>query len=303
MRGMIGLIIGALIWAGSSSGVAAEDVSHEYLGLTLGGNLEVAPGRSIKTDGVVLLVHDTLGHSRMEFMAGLQESLRDLGVSSLAITLSLGIESRQGMFNCTLEQDHRHEDAVDEIASWVQWLKEKGVNSITVAGHGRGANQVALYAINKLDRVVKRAVLISPMMQTPEKAAAQYQERFHRPLKNDLAAAEELSSNENGNQLVDVPGFLSCPNAKVTAGAFANYYGENPKYETTNLLQSIKLPVLMVEGSADPDLRDIEAARPNFEAFRNVTFVTVPDADHDFRDRQDELAKRMKEFLGQRVQG
>jgi len=302
MRGLA-IIFGLLVAAFTATTTMAEEVTLDYLGLELAGNLEVAAGKSLKNDGIVLLVHDTLGHHRMEPIATLQEGLRDLGVNSLAVTLGLGMDKRHTMFNCAIEQDHRHEDAVEEIASWVQWLKEKGAGAITVAGHGRGANQVALYAINRIDKSVKRAVLMAPLMQTPEKAEAEYHERFHKPLRQELAKAEELVANEEGNQLLDVPGFLNCPNAKVTAGAFADYYGANPKFQTTNLVQSIKVPVLIAVGELDPALQEINEAQSSFAGLRTVSIVTVPGADHDFRDTGEELAHKIKEFLVQKVQG
>ena len=284
--------------------VAAEEVTLDHLGLELSANLEIAPGKSLKSEGAVLLVHDTLGHGRMELMAGLQDGLRDLGVNSLAITLGLGVNKRHGMFDCSLEQDHRHEDAADEIAAWVQWLKEKGAQSITIAGHGRGANQAALYAINGTGKGVKRVVLIAPLMQTPEKAEADYRALFGRPLRPELAKAEELVAAEAGNRLLEVPGFLTCRHAKVTAGAFANYYGANAKFQTTNLLQSIPMPVLIAVGDADPGLAAIKEAEPEFASKKNVTLSVIPGADQDFRDAgADDLAKKIKEFIGHRLQG
>ena len=264
MRGLIVIALAVLSLEAFSTKSTAEEVSLEYLGLELTANLELAPGKSLKSEGAVLLVHDTMGHGGMELMAGLQDSFRDLGINSLAITLGLGLDKRRGMFDCAMEQDHRHEDAIDEIAAWVQWLKEKGAASITLAGHGRGANQTALYAINRLDKSVKRVVLMAPLMQTEEKAEQEYSARFGKPLRAELAKAEELVAREDGNQLVEVPGFLNCQRAQVTAGAFADYYGANAKFQTTNLLQSIKVPVLLAEGDADPGLEEIKAAEPQF---------------------------------------
>ncbi len=304
MRGLMVLALAVLSFAGLTARCAAEEVSIEYLGLELSANLEIAPGKSLKSEGAVLLVHDTLGHGRMGLMAALQDGFRDLGMNSLAITLGLGLDKRHGMFDCSMEQDHRHEDAIDEIAAWVNWLKEKGAPSITIAGHGRGAIQAALYAINKLDKTVKRVVLIAPLMQTEEKTETEYRARFGRPLRPELAKAEELVASEDGNQLLDVPGFLNCPHAQVTAGAFANYYGANAKFKTTNLLQSIKVPVLLAVGDADPDLNEIKAAEPDFAALRTVTLAVIPGADQDFRDTgADDLAKKIKDFIAHRLQG
>ena len=303
MRALIVSALAALSIAAATARCAAEQVTLDYLGLELSANLEVAAGKSLKNE-VVLLVHDTLGHDRMELMAGLQDSLRDQGISSLAITLGLGMDKRHGMFDCAIEQDHRHEDAIDEIASWVQWLKEKGATSITVAGHGRGANQVALYAINRLDKTVKRAVLMSPLMQNEEKAEAEYSARFGHSLRQELAKAEELVASERGNLFVDVPGFLTCTKPQVTAGTFANYYGANAKFKTTNLLQSIKIPVLIAVGDADPVLSEVKAAEPDFSSIKTVTMGVIPGADQDFSDTgADDLARKIKEFIGHKLQG
>jgi hypothetical protein len=90
----------------------------------------------------------------------------------------------------------------------------------------------------------------------------------------------------------------------VTAGAFANYYSVNEKFRTTNLLQSIKVPVLLAVGDADPDLNEIQAAEPEFAPLKTVILTVIPGADQDFRDAAvDELAKKIKEFIGHRLQG
>src|SRR5258706_1519178 len=166
MRGFIILAFAFLSMTPSATRGNAEEVSLEYLGLELSGYLETAPGKSLKSDGVVVLVHDTLGHGRMELMAALQDSLRDMGINSLAITLGLGMDKRHGMFDCSWEQDHRHEDAVEEISAWVQWLKEKGAASITLAGHGSGGKQDGVYAVKRLGTTVKRGALTAAPKST-----------------------------------------------------------------------------------------------------------------------------------------
>jgi pimeloyl-ACP methyl ester carboxylesterase len=304
MRGLIVTAFAAFMIAAGAAPCAAERVSIEHLGLGLTANLEIAPGKSLKSDGAVLIVHNSLGSDRMEPIATLQDALRDQGVNTLAITLGLGFDSRKGNFNCALEQAHHHEDAIDEIADWVKWLKDKGAASITVAGHGRGANQVALYAINRLDKSVKRVVLMAPLMQTEESAEAEYRAIFKGSLRQYLGQAEELVANQNGNQFVNVPGFLTCSNPAVTASAFANYYASNPKFKTTNLLPSIKLPVLIAVGDGDPALPEIKAAEGEFSQLKTVTLSVVPGTDQNFHDLgAEELAKKVREFLFHRVQG
>ena len=43
----------------------AEEVRAEHQGLEVLGSLDLAPGKSLKTDGAVLLLHDSLGHHRV----------------------------------------------------------------------------------------------------------------------------------------------------------------------------------------------------------------------------------------------
>lgn len=140
---------------------AADRVELEHDDMTLLGNLEMAPGSSVE-DGVVLMVHGTLAHGEMEIMRSMQELLRDAGYNSLAINLSLGQDAREGMYDCDSTHRHKHEDAVDEIAAWVEWLKGEGAERLAVMGHSRGGNQVARYLADQADPMVEKAVLLAP---------------------------------------------------------------------------------------------------------------------------------------------
>jgi pimeloyl-ACP methyl ester carboxylesterase len=123
-------------------------------------------------------------------------------------------------------------------------------------------------------------------------------------LRQELAKAEELVASERGNLFVDVPGFLTCAKPQVTAGTFANYHGANAKFKTTNLLQSIKVPVLIAVGDADPILAEVKAAEPEYINLKTVTMAVIPGADQDFRDMgADDLARKIKEFIGHKLQG
>src|SRR5208337_3048308 len=102
MRDLIALALAVLLIAASPAKSIAEEVTIEHLGLEISANLELGSGKSIKSEGMVLLVHDTLGHGKMELMAALQDGLHDQGLNSLAITLGLGVDKRHGMFDCGL---------------------------------------------------------------------------------------------------------------------------------------------------------------------------------------------------------
>lgn len=283
-----------------SANSRAEEVFTEHQGLDVLGNLEIAPGKSLKTDGVVLLVHDTLAHHRMEVISAQQDLLKERGVNSLAITLSLGLDKRRGKYDCGIEQDHRHDDALEEIETWVGWLKAKGATSITLGGHGRGAAQAALYAERKNDRAVRRLVLLSPLAQTFESAESEYQFRHRRSLREVLAKAEQFVASDSAEEMLEGAGFLECPLPKVTAGAFSDYYSASPRFFTPNLLPGVKAQVLVIVGDQERGAAELIAALQG-QPSRNTTLQIIPGADHYFSDLfADQAADRIKEFLARK---
>jgi pimeloyl-ACP methyl ester carboxylesterase len=284
--------------AALSGPACAEEVAIEIEGLITIGNLELAKGKSLKSDGAVLLLHETLAHNRMEIMSALQELLRERGRNSLAISLTYGLNERRGLYDCSIEQDHRDEDAAVEIKNWVEWLKKQGASDITLAGHERGGNQVAIYAAKEPDKAVKRLVLIAPIADTPANMEGRFTARFRQPLQPILAQAQKLvEEGQPTTLLVDVP-FLVCPAAKVTAAAFVNYYGPNQNLYTPSLLPHINMPILVTVGDLDPLSSEIVPAIEGIPGTDKIQLVTIPGADNFFRDlAADDLAERINQFI------
>lgn len=279
----------------------AEEVRIEHQGLDVFGNLDLAPGKSLKSDGVVLLLHGTLAHHRMEIISALQELLHERGINSLAVTLSLGMNERRGLFDCSIEQDHRNEDASEEIKSWVNWLKQKGAANIVLAGHDRGGNQIAVYAAKDPDKAVRRLIMIAPLADTASSIESDFSQRFHRPLQPILAEAEKLVAEDQFNTLMTGVPFLNCDNAKVTAGAFVNYYGPNQNLYTPSLIPHIKLPALVAVGDLDPLAGELLPAIQGIPDAKSTRLVTLAGADHFFRDQAaEDLADRIKAFLAEK---
>jgi pimeloyl-ACP methyl ester carboxylesterase len=280
----------------------AEPVSNEYLGLEVNGNLELAPGKTLRTDGAVLIVHGTLAHHRLEMIAALQNNLKQRGVNSLAITLSLGLNRRQGMFDCKLEHDHRHGDAADEIVSWVEWLQSKGASKITVLGHSRGGSQAALALVERGDVGVARLILAAPLLQSETELAARYQEEHGQTLAPLLAKARKHVEDGEGDTLLDVPGFLYCRPARVTAAAFHDYYEPDPQHNVLRLLEQINTPALLILAGDDrivPSLAPaVKVVQGENRLGARTVVETIDGADHFFRDLfGDELADRVAAFV------
>ncbi len=297
--GRLGLALVAVIAAfGAPAGAAREqNVSLRYGDLVLNGRL-VVPGSKPLGEGVVLMVHGTLAHHGMDTIRGLQETFADRGIATLAITLGLGRSNRRGMYPCAVPHRHRHTDALDEIAAWIDWLGGKGAGSLVLFGHSRGGNQVAWYMAERKDRRVARVILLAPMTWSEGRARGTYMRRHGRPLDEVLARAKALVAAGKGDQLMHDTGFLFCPGATVTAETFVSYYGPDPRRDTPALLPRIPAPVLIVAAGQDavvPDL--VPRVRPLADG-RRIRLVVVEDADHFFLDLfAEDVADAVSEFL------
>lgn len=138
----------------------ADEIKLEHAGLTLNANL--SPAQDDWQSGTVFLItHGTLAHNGMEIIATLQGLLADQGITSLAPTLSLGLDDRHGMYDCAVPHTHKHTDALDEIGVWLGWLKQQGVKQVVLVGHSRGGNQTAWFAAERMDPAVKGVLLIA----------------------------------------------------------------------------------------------------------------------------------------------
>ncbi len=274
----------------------AEEVKIKHGGLTLNANLNVASGKKL-SDGVVLMVHGTLAHKDMEIIVALQDMLKERVLSSLAVTLSLGIDDRHGMYDCPTPHNHRDGDAMKEIRSWVDWLKIKGASAITLLGHSRGGNQAARYAAGTPDPAVQRAVLVAPATYTPGKPAEGYQRRYKKDLGPILERAQDLAQEGKGETLLEGVDFLYCPGTSVTAATFADYYRANPDRDTPSVIRRIMLPVLAVAGGGDR-INPGFGRKMKHQPQANVKLAVIEDAGHFFLDLfGEDLADAIAEFI------
>lgn len=255
----------------------AEPVSIHHDGVALAGELRVVSAGGL-ADGAVVLVHGTLAHHRMELIATLQDLLAERDLNSLAITLSLGIPRREGMYDCAVPHAHRHTDAAAEIDAWLGWLAARGAGPVTLLGHSRGGNQVARHALAAA-RAPRALVLLAPASFNAERAAATYRARNGEALRPRIEAAAAAAPDA---WLDGVP-FLYCGPSRVAAGTFLSYHRDDGLHDTPSLLPRLPVPTLVIAGSADTTIPDVAArAAPHLDG--DTRLVVVDGADHFFRD-------------------
>jgi pimeloyl-ACP methyl ester carboxylesterase len=284
-----------LLWLGTVQG---EEVKLFHNGLTLNANL-VKTGEWPRGP-VVLMLHGTLAHGRMEIMSGLQGMFRERGISSLSINLSLGLDDRASeMYDCPVTHRHRHLDAVAEAAAWYRWLKGQGAENIALLGHSRGGNQMARFAASLEESEVQAVFLVAPSTWNEAAAADGYEKRYGKTLMPMLERARQLVAAGKGAQLLQPVGFIYCPEAAASADAFVSYYEPDDRMHTPNLLSAIRSPVVVFAGSEDRVVANLaESVEPMADGER-LWFEVVEGADHFFRDLYSEdLADRVAAALG-----
>ena len=267
-----------LLWV--CSDLAAEPLQISHNSLTLNGDLVLAEGQTPdKGSPVFLLVHGTWAHLDMEIIDTLQSLLLENGRTSLAITLSLGVNDRRGFLGCDAPVRADYEAAVDEIDAWVRWLQAQGWRDVILLGHSRGGTQVALFEQRRAPETVSRLVLLAPLMWREEEVRQGYDAESDTPLAQVLAEARASNESLMGPYLL-----LSCPAVLATPESFISYYDPSILRHTPDIIRALTLPVDVYLGSED----EIAAWRAEdlavIENLPGIRLIAVAGADHFFRD-------------------
>ncbi len=223
-----------------------------------------------------LIVHDTLGSYQDPLVERLQSALAEQGDASLAINLSLAVGGREAPLDCNARHEHRHEDAIKEIAAWTDWLLGEGLGPVILAGVGRGGAQSAWSLSAGVGRKVAAAVLLAPLGWSPAEADAEYRARY----QNGLAALLTRIAGLEPDTIVENVPFLHCGAVAATKGSIVSYYGVEPKRDTPTVLANVTTPTLALL----PDHGVTEPTAKRFAQIKNPNVVvrTIADADAQF---------------------
>ena len=280
--------------------------AEQELELSVAGRTTLAtlrtPAAMTPDTPLVVMTHGTLAHKDMEVIQGVAKALEQRGIASLAHTLSLGIDRRKGMYDCAVRHDYVVEDAIAEISAWTARAKDLSRHVVSF-GHSRGGNQVARYLAASETPAVAGAVLLAPVTAKAEAdLRAAYAKTYGKPLEPFLELATKSVAAGRGGEWMDVPGFVYCRNAVVTARAFASFYAADAGQDTPALVARAKLPVLVLAATKDTVVPDVAAsfAPVAGSSGGRVQLDTIEDADHFFRDLfAEDVADRIAEFIKQ----
>jgi len=263
----------ALLLLAAATGVArAEPVQIKPSLLRLNANLELPAGK-FASDGVIVIVHGTLSWYGQETIAALQKNLKQRGLGTLAITLSLGVDDRQRTRRCDVVHDYAMAGARREVGLWLEWLKGQNARTVDLLGFSRGGAQVASMAPEL--PTVRKIVLLAPTFATSVEQA----EIYKRSFGHDLAAEiEEARKNPLARRTVD---FLTCKQAPVLNATFLDGYNEMPP----RLAARTGHPTLVIVAGKDEVVPDLTKNLPS-----DIKPVVIDGADHFFHDLYGEEA-------------
>jgi len=275
----------------------SETVQIKHQNLALNGNLVMADGKKL-SDGIILMTHGTLAHGRMEIIASLQDMFKERGLSSLAITLGLGISNRTGMYDCKTPHRHKHTDAMNEIGTWLTWLKKKGAMKVTLFGHSRGGNQTAWFASKHNDPVINSVILAAPMIWTESKQIKGYKKSYGKNLSDVYSKAQAMVKMGKGKEMMAHTDFIYCKDTQVDAESFVDYYKADSQFDTPSLLKHISKPVLVFAGSNDKVVKGlIKKMKPLVDG-KKIHLNIIDGAGHFFRDlNSEDMADAIVDFL------
>ena len=226
-----------------------------------------------KTDALLMIVHGTLAHHRMEIVDNLQHLLLDEGVASLAINLTLGIDNRDGgMYDCALPHLHTHQDALSEIKQWLNWVHEDlpQYQHIYLIGHSRGGNQVAQFLKQYPDSKVDKAILLAPMTKAD-----------HDETDKAMMA---LTKGKDDDEILSLERMIYCQDAKASVAAMRSYYGDDKDMDTPYALNFVNKPILVLAAGADEVVTDLPERMGRITDNDLVELSVIEDADHLFLD-------------------
>jgi len=289
--------VGLIATINHSASAEERNVSIDHEGLTVNARLVTADDSSL-SDNAILITHGTLGHNGMEVIKGVQATLADRGHNSLAITLSLGLDNRSGPYDCKVPHTHKHLDALDEIGSWLNWLKSQGANTVTLMGHSRGGNQTAWFAAERQNEQVTKVVLLAPQIWDETAQSSGYEKQYGAPLAQVLSTAQGLVDAGKGEDAMAQTGFIYCKDAKVQAASFVSYYVSDQRMHTPNLIPAIKVPVLVIAATEDQVVKGLPEAMESLVSSGNAQLTVVDGADHSFIDfYAEDAADAVDEFI------
>ena len=201
----------------------------------------------------------------------LAQELKKEGIASLRFD-KRGIASSQVNQN---EIDMRFEDYVSDLNRWVDYIHKKNkFSKIIIAGHSEGAliGMIASVDNPKIDAVISLA-------GSGNNLADVIEDQMKGQPMNIVAEVNRINKALKENKLVDnVPSYLnSLFRASVQPYLISLY-----KYNPTEVIAKIKIPILIIQGTTDIQI-NVENAKQLKKAAPKAKLIIIENMNHVFK--------------------
>ena len=221
----------------------------------------------------VVVLHGFLSTRNFLTVSNLQEALAGEGYTVLAPNLSLGVNHRKVSLACEAIHTHSIDDDIAEIHFWVEWLVQRGHNSIVLVGHSYGSLHGLYYAMKFKDPAVKK--LVAASLVDVEHVIGEALS------KSQIEAAKELvAKNDHALREYHVS---YCKKYAAPPEAFLSYASWSRQRILTALSQT-PIPVEVILGSED---QRMGAGWPQLLRQNGVTLQLIDGANHFFHNEQE----------------
>jgi len=229
-----------------------------------------------KTESIALLLHGTRGHQNLELISSLRESLLDIGIDSLSINLSYGVEDRNNDFlPCDIHHQHTVKDSLDEIKLWYNFISNKGYTKLYLIGHSRGALDILNFYLNERDDLMNPDIifLLAPIIDSDYDHKINYQANHNIDIES-INIKDNLSIN-----------FLGCEKASVSGETFKSYYYNSETKSLIEALKSSSVQTRVITGSEDKITPNTHQVVQDLVSEKNnIRLFQIDGSDHFFRD-------------------
>jgi pimeloyl-ACP methyl ester carboxylesterase len=269
---------------------------------------QAAPEKLVDEELVILRIHGLMGNLLDESEFFLPEALAHRGYASITMNTllaNLGLFFGFGVFD----------DAMDQISSVCEYLKEQGFRKIVIAGHGLGGCMAIRFGsmISEQDRLgIKGIIAIATPYSFPESIRRKWDRNESEPsyLQIEQKAREFLQSRSPEDLTTDEIFAVQRAHGKsrlpqdselFTYKTWSSLAGPNAEGAKTHKhIGAIKVPLLIIHALEDQLIEKSEAdslVQIATDAGNPKVTKMLLNADHTFDEKHAELADVIERWL------
>ncbi len=250
------------------------------------------PSKNNKVNTAVLIVagsgstdrdgNSQLQNGKNDSLKALAYSLYDKGITTLRYDKRTSGKSAKN-FNLT---NGNFEDYVNDCVAWIKYLKNNGYNNIYLLGHSQGALVCTLAAQQE---TVDGFISIAGAARSIDEIIDQQIQNIPTSLYNE--GVKILKSLKAGNRVENVSQDLM----QLFAPELQDFLISWIKYNPTEELQKLDIPMLFINGSTDiqvdeSELKYFEKVKPDAQT------IIIEGMNHVLKNAPNDVKENMKRY-------